>query len=165
VPACTEHLVSWVPPLDSDGNDSPDADGSHGYRVYYNDLNDENTEESSLRAQRVIVCAGSVGSSEILLRCKFQYGTLPRISAALGKSWSANGDLLAAVMGTKETTGSVYGPVITQRIDFDLFDKFDRTRAFILEDAGFPNLLAWVVQTGRPGFMWLAPLWRSISHM
>jgi cholesterol oxidase len=90
---------------------------------------------------------------------------LPRISAALGKSWSANGDLLAAVMGTKETTGSVYGPVITQRIDFDLFGRFDRTRAFILEYAGFSNLLAWVVQTGRPGFMWLAPLWRSISHM
>jgi len=53
-----------------------------------------------------------------------------------------------------------YGPVITQLIDCNLFERFDPNGAFILEDASYPVLAAWFVEGAKPGVFHLASLWR-----
>ncbi len=55
-----------------------------------------------------------------------------------------------------------YGPVITQLIDFNLFNRFDPNRAFLLEDASYPSFGAWFVGGAKPGVLHLASLWRLI---
>ena len=145
-------------PLNESGLKDPQADGSHGYCVEYTDLN--RRERRSLLAKRVVVSAGSLGSTEILLRCKHRTGTLPRISSSLGQGFSGNGDFLSFVVEGFDGRPN-YGPTITQRIDCNLFRNFARDHAFIVEDASYPVFLAWFVEGVRPRWMWL----KSISRV
>ncbi len=62
----------------------------------------------------VVVAAGAVGSTELLLRARDLHRTLPGLPAALGQRFSANGDMLFA--GTKDTDEIIdasHGPSIT----------------------------------------------------
>ncbi|MCA1657108.1 MAG: GMC family oxidoreductase N-terminal domain-containing protein [Actinobacteria bacterium] len=62
----------------------------------------------------VVVAAGSVGSTELLLRARDQHRTLPGLPHTLGRRFSANGDMLFA--GTKDTAELIdpsHGPSIT----------------------------------------------------
>jgi cholesterol oxidase len=163
----TEHHVDRIVPVTKDGRDDAGASGEFGYRVYYRDLT-QGDEKKSAQAKRVIVSAGSLGSTELLLRCrgdaKLFDGTLPRIGPALGHHFSGNGDFLSFVIGTRAPANPNYGPVITQRIDFNLFKNFARDHAFILEDASYPSFAAWFAAGAKPGILWLGPLWRAVRH-
>lgn len=159
----TEHQAEQIVPLDAAGRDDPSADGSHGYRVRYLDLREKRREPRELLAQRVVVSAGTLGSTELLLRAKQRVKSLPRISDRLGQRFSGNGDFLSFVMGAKPPANPNYGPVITQRIDFNLFRDFDPNRAFILEDASYPAFAAWFVEGVKPRHMHVAALKRTIK--
>jgi cholesterol oxidase len=155
----TEHLAYKIVPVDAGGQDDPAADGSHGYRVYFYDLRQGQRLEGSALTQRVVVSAGTLGSTELLMRCRDVYKTLPRISPSLGRRFSGNGDFLSFVLGSKEPANPNYGPVITQRIDFNLFEQFNRDHAFIMEDASYPVFTSWFVEGIKPGFMHLPAIW------
>jgi cholesterol oxidase len=146
----TEVLAEKIVPLDKKGNDSGEATGEFGYKVYWLDLNNGKAV-CSATARRIVVSAGTLGSTELLMRCRDIHCTLPNISQNLGKGFSGNGDFLAFVIDGKKDANPNYGPVITQRTDFNLFNDFDRKRAFILEDASFPNFAAWYMEGLRPG--------------
>jgi cholesterol oxidase len=162
----TEHLADRIVPLDERGQDDPAADGSHGFRVHYIDLRGGRREHSSAVARRVVVSAGTLGSTELLLRCKQQQKTLPRISGLLGQRFSGNGDFLSFVLGGGQPANPNYGPVITQATDFNLFKDFDADRAFVLEDASYPAFGAWFAEGVKPRYMnlkavglWLRNAW------
>jgi len=161
----TEHLVDKIAALNAEGNEDPGADGSHGYRVYFRDLRAGGDALGSVLARRIVISAGSLGSTEILLRCKERFATLPKISDRLGQQFSPNGDFLGFVLGGKEESVPNYGPVITQRTDFNLLDDFDRDRAFVLEDAAYPAFAAWFTEGVKPGFLRLGALWRTIRSV
>ena len=91
----TECLAEEIVPVNADGAEYRDADGSHGYRVKYRDVARNRSEV--IHASRVVVSAGCLGSTELLLRSK-KSGTLPRISDRLGQQFSGNGDFLAFVL-------------------------------------------------------------------
>jgi cholesterol oxidase len=154
----TEHLVTKIVPVDSHGQDDSQAEGAKGYRVYYRDLLSEKPEPRSALTNRVVVSAGSLGSTELLLRCKEHYRTLHRISNRLGRSFSGNGDFISFLLGSKLPADPNYGPVITQRTDYNLFHDFDPNHAFILEDASYGSILAWFVEGAKPGFLHLGAL-------
>jgi cholesterol oxidase len=154
----TEHLVLKIVPINAAGDDDPEADGTNGYRVYFRDLAGIKTEVQAAFAKRVVVSAGALGSTEMLLRCKEHFRTLPRISNKLGRSFSGNGDFISFVLGSKLPADPNYGPVITQRTDYNLFQDFDRERAFMLQDASYGNILAWFVEGAKPGFLHLDAL-------
>lgn len=158
----TEHLVDGIVPLDSEGQDDPEGDGSHGYRVLYRDLARAGHPRNAATADRVVLSAGTLGSTELLLRCRDQSHTLPRVPSSLGKRFSGNGDFLCFVLEGKEPANPNYGPVITQKIDFDLYSGFDRERAFVMEDASYPALLAWFVEGVKPRYLHLPALWRAL---
>ncbi len=157
----TECLVEAIVPVDENGHDHPEADGTHGYRVYYWDLGQGSVDEQRrtkpdyhslpcVLAKRVILSAGSLGSTELLLRNKIHFRTLTRVSSKLGERFSGNGDFLSFVFGSSKRVGSNYGPVITRYIDHGLFEKFDRKGAFITEDASYPTFAAWFLEGIRP---------------
>ena len=159
----TEHVVDRLVPLNAEGRDDPSQDGSHGYRVYYLDLRVEGYTEHSAVTNRVIVSAGTLGSTELLMRCRSISKTLPRISPALGRQFSGNGDFLTMVLGTDSAADPNYGPVITQATDFNLFRDFNREHAFILEDASYPGFLSWYVEGIKPGYLRLGAFWNTIQ--
>jgi cholesterol oxidase len=161
----TQRMVVKIVPRGQSGADDPKADGTYGYRVYSVDLSDARHEMISATATRVIVSAGTLGSTELLLQAKEKWKTLPRISGKLGQSFSGNGDFLSFVLGTGEPANPNYGPTITQRTDMNLYERFDPTRAFLIEDASYPSQIAWLVEGIKPGFLWLGPLWRALKDV
>ncbi len=155
----TEHLARAIVPLNVRGEDDPQADGTFGYRVEFADLT-AGRQPQSVLTRRVVVSAGTLGSTELLLRAK--RSSLPRLSDRLGQRFSGNGDFLGFVIGTKPPADPNYGPVITQGIDYNLLENFDRDHAFILEDASYPAFLAWFVEGVKPGVFRLGAIGRTV---
>lgn len=158
----TEMLADRIVPLDEQGNEDPSACGKYGYKVSWLDLNKGKVECFAL-TRRVIVSAGTLGSNELLLRCRDVYHSLPAINQNLGKHFSGNGDFLSFVVDGDKPADPNYGPVITQKIDYNLFENFKKDSAFILEDASFPSFATWYIEGLKPGAFQLYALFRSVK--
>ena len=134
--AAAEAGGASIQPLSLVTHISP-ADG--GWRVHYDRLQDGRREPADVSAKTVILAAGSLGSTEILLRSRDEYRTLPKLSAYLGQGWSSNGDFLTPAFYGERRISPTIGPTITCAIDF-LDGSRDGARFFV-EDGGFPNTL------------------------
>jgi len=121
------HLVRRIEP-----------DGT-GYRVVFDRLEGGRRIEGSARAERVVIAAGSLGSTELLLRCRDQYKTLPGVSSFLGRNWSSNGDFLTPAFHDDREINPTWGPTISSAIDF--LDGSEGGVRFFIEDGGFPDVL------------------------
>ncbi len=95
----------------------------------------------TLRAHRVIVAAGSLGSTELLLRCRDEYRTLPNLSRMLGYNWGSNGDFLTPALYLRRRIDAARGPTISCAIDcLDQGHRIYDQQLFI-EDGGYPKQL------------------------
>ena len=130
------HLVIKLEAL-GDGSDK--TTGS-GWRVHFDRLEGGERIAGSLTAQRVIVAAGSIGSTELLLRCRDEHGTLPDLSPRLGKGWAFNGDFVTPAFYQGRKVSPSHGPTISSAID--LLDGVYKKQALFIEDGGVPNLAA-----------------------
>lgn len=133
------------------------------YRVHYRRL--DTGEINSDTAKRVIVAAGSLGSTELLLRCRDQHKTLPNISRQLGHGWCANGDFLTPAIFDGREISPTWGPTITAAIDY--LDGSDGGRRYFVEDGGFPDVIgnlmrASVLRKRGLGSTVLYLLWRYV---
>lgn len=91
------------------------------------------------RFDRVILAAGSLGSTRLLLKLAQR---LP-LSKAVGTRWSPNGDLLGLVMNTGHPVYPSQGPVITAALRFDAGMYPDGYPAALwIEDGGLPSFVA-----------------------
>ena len=127
------HTVEVVEPL-SDG----------GYRVSFSQRDPdrpERTEVGAIEAETVVVSAGTLGTNELLLRCRDEYKTLPKLSPALGCGFSGNGDFLLAGTFTDRDVDSSWGPSITAGVDVGTGGR----QAYI-EDLGYPDQLVWFIE-------------------
>ena len=131
------HLVTEIEPI------------SGGYRVSFERLKDGARIPGSQTARVVIVAAGSLGSTELLLRCRDLSRSLPQISRFLGRDWSSNGDFLTPALYTHRDIFPGKGPTITSTIDF--LDRSEEGQSFWIEDGGFPNLLVGYLQAHNKG--------------
>lgn len=68
--------------------------------------------ERTLRARRVVLAAGVLSSVELLLRCRDELGTLPKLSDRLGTSVRTNSEAITAVLHEPGTDLS-RGPTIS----------------------------------------------------
>ena len=107
--------------------------------MHYDRLIEGRREPSEATARRVVLAAGSLGSTEILLRSRDEYRTLPNLSSFLGHNWSSNGDFLTPAFYDNRRISPTIGPTITSAIDF--LDGSEKGARFFVEDGGFPNLL------------------------
>jgi cholesterol oxidase len=135
------------------------------WRVHYLDLRAGlGRRKRQIVGKIVILAAGSIGSTEILLRSRDGFRTLKNLPRALGRGWSPNGDFLTLARYKKgDFLQPTKGPTIGGVIDFlsgvDLPDDnmvgFDG-RIFV-EDGGLPNLgahllKAWENKRGPKGW-------------
>ncbi len=111
--------------------DPPRNDGGH-WRVKMRDL--EHSGEAELHAPLVVLAAGCLGSSRLLLKNRSR---LPLLSGALGSHFTGNGDALGAAfdpsardLGSPRTD---FGPSMTSRLDY--LDE----HGFMVADGGLPS--------------------------
>lgn len=110
-----------------------------GYRVDYDRIQNDQLRHEHVKADRVVIAAGSLNSTELLLRCRDQFGTLPNVSQFLGRNWSSNGDFLTPATYADRRVSPTQGPTISSAIDF--LDGSDGGNRYWIEDGGFPDLL------------------------
>ena len=140
------HLVNKITPL-----------SEKGYCVDF-DVIDPQTEvmrAGKINAKKVIVAAGTMGTNALLLKCRDEYGTLPKLSDELGKNWSSNGDFLTPAVYPDKEISPTRGPTISSAIDF--LDGSENGKRFFVEDGGFPDVLGNALQeynsSAKLGFM------------
>jgi len=111
-----------------------------GYRVVFDRIHERRLVRGEENAARVFLAAGSLGSTELLLRSRDEHRTLPHISRMLGQNWSANANVLSmATYADASRVQQTIGPSISGVLDF--MDGSSNNQRFIIEDDGFPNLL------------------------
>ncbi|MDQ3698142.1 MAG: GMC family oxidoreductase [Gemmatimonadota bacterium] len=109
----------------------------------------------TLTADRLIVSAGTLGSTYLLLRNRENF---PGLSARLGTRFCGNGDLLGFGIKCHETRDGrragrlldpTFGPVITSAIRVGDAADGDGSegRGFYIEDAGFPAFVSWLLES------------------
>ena len=126
-----EHLVNRI---------RQDGDG---FEVEVTDMRDPtHWEIGVVRAKQVVLGAGTMGSTEILLKSQ---QTLPPLSPMLGQNFSANGDfLIPKTTDTPQDLQPTSGPTITVGADFSTSNN----RIYI-EDLGRIPFLEAVVGTDK----------------
>jgi cholesterol oxidase len=133
----TEAEVTWLAP--DDGR----------FRLRYRD-HAEGGGEATVSADQVFLCLGSVNSTELLLRCRDQHRTLPRLSARLGHGYSANGDFLALGLNPSKPFGATHGPTITTAY-VHAREQDGRRIRLTVEDGGYSSRLARLLPFTHPG--------------
>lgn len=142
LPRCN---VSHVEPLDG------------GYRVHFRDL--QTGEARHADGRRVVLSAGTLGSTEILLRSRDETRTLPNLSARLGQGYSGNGDFTGSIVGCREELSPWEGPDVTSVMRF-----FDQAPGFTLAAPAFnQRVMEALCGMGQPKLGWLrwmlSPFW------
>jgi cholesterol oxidase len=93
-----------------------------------------------IRTNRVVLAAGALGSTELLLK-----STKLDLSSQLGGKFSTNGDFFGIINPTKYTVDASRGPLLTS---IALFKDDDKGQfAFSIEDLGIPQMFAEVFAT------------------
>jgi cholesterol oxidase len=109
------------------------------------DLTDEEKKDiaKTIKTKKVILAAGSLGSTKILFKCKNSQSL--QLSDMLGKKFSTNGDLLGVINPTKRNVDATRGPITTSIARF----KNPDTGAipFCIEDEGIPKMFAELLAT------------------
>jgi cholesterol oxidase len=94
----------------------------------------------SVRARRVVLAAGAVGSPRLLLANR---AALPGLSRATGTRVSANGDAIALIRDARRPLDPSRGPVITASIEVPA-ERSASGRRFQIQDGGAPVLADWL---------------------
>jgi cholesterol oxidase len=102
--------------------------------------------ERDVTARYVFVCAGALGTTELLLRSRDQYRTLPDLPPALGHGYSGNGDFLSFGDGLWALAEPSNGPTITTAALMHTGTTAE-DQWFVLEEGGYSEELAKLVRT------------------
>jgi cholesterol oxidase len=125
------------------------AKGAGGWRVYFAPSDAKDATPGVIEAKTVVLAAGTLGSTEILLRSR-ERGL--GLSDRLGDGFSANGDIIAFALGGKERVngigvgvppkfeGDIVGATVAGQIE--LPDATDLDRSMILQEGVLPSALA-----------------------
>ncbi len=132
-----------------------------GYAVHYVQHNLEREgqktdtsrlPEQTVTADRLILAAGTLGSTYLLLRSR---NAFPGLSARLGTRFCGNGDLVTFALKSGREVGGKrvprlidagYGPVITSAVRVAGREDGGEGRGFYVEDAGYPEFVNWMLQ-------------------
>jgi cholesterol oxidase len=117
-----------------------------GYAIDYVDHAEEVPRR--LTADRLILSAGSFGSTYLLLKNRAAF---PGLSDRLGTRFCGNGDLLALAIKAKENGAARvvdpgYGPVITSTVRVKDKAEGGSGRGYYLQDGGHPQTVNWIIE-------------------
>jgi cholesterol oxidase len=112
-------------------------------------------ENATVIGHRVVVAAGSLGSTELLLRCRDVNRTLRNIGPMLGEGFSGNGDaLIPTTRNLPREIDAARGPSITAGVDCSTADH-----KIYVQDLGIPDPFFWYLQAAIPVPAKLRSLW------
>jgi len=112
---------------------------AEGYRVHFDRIEQGKLKPGSVTGRIVVVSGGSIGSTELLLRCQKQHKSLPNLGKMLGARWCTNANYLSPAFHDRKVYPS-RGPTITAGIRFFGDNNYKGSR-FMIEDGGVPDLL------------------------
>jgi cholesterol oxidase len=98
--------------------------------------------DREVRADRLVLSAGTFGSTGLLLRNR---AALPGLSRRLGRGFSGNGDLLLFLLRADRYLDPATGPVITASVRVPDAES-PSGRGFLVQDAGAPAFSEWLWQ-------------------
>jgi cholesterol oxidase len=120
----------------------PPAKPGGPWRVSFRGLGD--ADDGRVEAPVLVLAAGTLGSTRLLLRNRRR---LPKLSPALGRRFSGNGDALGAAFNPDRAdvrdAHTTFGPVMTTRIDY-----WDQHR-FMLADGALPPGFTFLIKVLR----------------
>jgi cholesterol oxidase len=143
--AAAERQGVQIRPLHLASRIAPEAGG---YRVHFIRLADGRRSSGDAWGRRIILAAGSVGSTELLLRCRDQAKTLPDLSPRLGEGWSTNGDFLTPAVYPERDVSSSRGPTVTCAIDSP--DSGADAQRIHVADGGCPGAIGQALEQLAP---------------
>jgi cholesterol oxidase len=103
-----ERLVTHVEPMPTGG-----------YAVHCRHPWDKKHGATALRAARVVIAAGALGSLEILFASRDRYRTLPRLSRALGAHIRTNSEAIVGILSKDANTDVTHGATISSHFYAD----------------------------------------------
>jgi choline dehydrogenase-like flavoprotein len=114
------------------------------YKIKYfqYDPKTEQRKQKYILARSLIIAAGSLGSTELLLKCSAR-GSL-KLSKALGTRFVTNGDIFGFMTLEHRTLDVTRGPINTSYV---AFKTKGNDFAFAIEDTTLPKMVAPVVAT------------------
>jgi cholesterol oxidase len=129
--------------------DSIAAATGGGYEVRYRELGSEPqgpSRQGVVVGTNVVVSAGALGSTSLLLACRDRERSLPQLGAPVGRRFSLNGEFLFAhAYNTSARVDPGLGPPITARATVRGKDSL-----ITVEDLGFPDQLMWYLEGAMP---------------
>ena len=135
------------------------VDGAWEVRYRVHDPVAGTSEDRVILATKLILAAGTFGSTYLLLKNR---ASIPGLSTAIGTRFCGNGDLLGFLFNARESIErtakarslvSSRGPVITSavrvgdRLDGD--DSDAEGRGYYVQDAGYPGFLNWLMELSQ----------------
>jgi cholesterol oxidase len=130
-----------------------------GFVVEYVDHSDAEEGEKrtrdlplhTLTAVRLVLAAGSFGSTYLLLRNRDAF---PGLSPRLGTQFCGNGDLLTLALRAREKgrpriVDAGYGPAITSTVRVKDAAEGGPGRAYYIQDGGHPHWVNWIVESSH----------------
>lgn len=121
-----------------------------GYTVTTTSPSDPTAPHRRWSAPRVVLAAGAVATTELLLRSRDIHRTLPGISPALGHGFSGNGDFLTLADLRSPRGDMTTGPTITTSTVLDVPEGRD-TVWYQVQDGAFPVALHQLFDALVPG--------------
>jgi cholesterol oxidase len=139
-----------------------------GYTVHFEDL--RWNWRGSVSAGKVVFSAGTVNTTELLLRAKYGYRqrrkrfdpTLPNLGDMLGRYFSGNGDFGVIGFETNRNVSPNRGHTITGVVDYS--DQFDGC-GFIVEEGGLPDLIRAHFRRKPGGLSYARYVWNRLRSL
>ncbi|MGH9787516.1 MAG: FAD-dependent oxidoreductase [Candidatus Acidiferrales bacterium] len=125
-----------------------------GYAICFRRL-DGDAGVETVHARSLFLAAGSLGTTELLLRARDLDRALPNLSPRLGHNWSANGDFFAGLLNSRQPIIATVGPSVAAAADTGL--------GFYLMEGAVPSSLVARRKSLVALLKWLTTLLRFSS--
>lgn len=147
-----EHKATCIRPL-------PDG----GYEVLTENPFNRSEKRAPIRARKVIVAAGVIGTLDLLFRCRDQHRTLPQISQTLGRVVRTNSEALVSVLAPDVKEDLSHGVAISSHFYPD--DQTHITQNRVPKGYGFMRMYQGpLVDGSRPLSRALRTLLQCVLH-
>ena len=130
-----------IRPLSEVKTFAPRPGPERGFTIDYvvHDPETGGRRRATVTADRLVLAAGALGTTFLLLRNRSSF---PNLSRTLGSRFGGNGDLLGFLTGAGRRLDPARGTVITSAIRY----AGENGRGYYIEDGGYPNFVNWLVE-------------------
>ncbi|MDI1301584.1 MAG: GMC family oxidoreductase [bacterium] len=99
-----------------------------GYLVHQQHPWERHTRYPALRARKVIMAAGALGTQEILFASRDRYRTLPKLPSSLGEHVRTNSEAIVGILANDENTDVTRGATISSHFYPDAHTHITQNR-------------------------------------